>query len=121
MTGNSKRNSASNRGESRQTDGIPDFLTVADVATKLQVRAQTIRQAISDGELPAVKFGTWRIDPADVEAWIESRKVTCIRSAKRVPLRHDKADETPFRAMARQVDGRDGLTSEQDIQRRAAS
>jgi excisionase family DNA binding protein len=56
---------------------LPHLLTVADVADIVGMTDHTIRQAIRDGELPAVKLrGRIRINPADVHAWLDGATIT---------------------------------------------
>lgn len=53
-----------------------EYLTVEQVAARLQLHPKTIRAAIDRHELRAAKFGDragWRILPADVDAWVASR------------------------------------------------
>ena len=50
------------------------FLTIADVAECLNVSAGQVRTLIKSGELPAIQVGgrgQWRIDVAELEAYIE--------------------------------------------------
>ncbi|MBR5951404.1 MAG: helix-turn-helix domain-containing protein [Actinomycetaceae bacterium] len=50
------------------------FLTIADVAECLNVSAGQVRTLIKTGELPAIQVGgrgQWRIDVAQLEAYIE--------------------------------------------------
>ena len=50
------------------------FLTIADVAECLNVSAGQVRTLIKTGELPAIQVGgrgQWRIDVAELEAYIE--------------------------------------------------
>lgn len=50
------------------------FLTIADVAECLNVSAGQVRTLIKTGELPAIQVGgrgQWRIDIAELEAYIE--------------------------------------------------
>lgn len=56
-------------------------MTVRQVAVALQVGQLTVLAAIDRGELVASNIGggrgarpTWRIRPADVDAWLESRR-----------------------------------------------
>lgn len=50
------------------------FLTVDQVAAKLQVRSTTIREWIRKGQLPAVKLGRiYRIEPEQLERFIKSK------------------------------------------------
>ncbi len=51
------------------------FLTVEEVAQKLQVHWQTILSYIKSGKLRAVKLGRgYRIDPEDLNDFIEKIK-----------------------------------------------
>jgi len=51
------------------------FLTIEQVATKLQIHWQTVLTYIKSGKLRAVKLGRgYRIDPNDLERFIESIK-----------------------------------------------
>lgn len=53
-------------------------LTVADVATMLGVRRETIYQWIENGDIPAVNVGAaktvWRFMPDDMAVWIRERQ-----------------------------------------------
>lgn len=53
-----------------------DFLTIADVAEKLNVSERTIRNLCNDGEIPHFKIGTqYRIKSEDLENYlIKNRK-----------------------------------------------
>lgn len=63
---------------------IPEFITVRKLAGRVGVREGTIRADIHDGKLPAVKFGSgFRIDPGDVPAWLETRRLVPIRATVR--------------------------------------
>ncbi len=51
------------------------FLTVEEIATKLQVHWQTVLKYIKSGKLRALKLGRgYRIDPADLNTFIEQLK-----------------------------------------------
>lgn len=50
-----------------------DYLTVKDVAEKLDVSEYTVRYYLKKGELKGTKIGGWRIKPNDLEAFIRSR------------------------------------------------
>lgn len=55
---------------------LPHLLSVADVAVVLGLSEYTVRQAVRDGDLPAVKLrGRIRIDPDAVRAWINASPV----------------------------------------------
>jgi excisionase family DNA binding protein len=52
------------------------FLSLEDVAERLQVSDRTVRRWVKDGKLDAYKPGReWRIRPSDLEDFLESRKV----------------------------------------------
>jgi excisionase family DNA binding protein len=55
----------------------PAMLTPEQVAARVGVCKRTILRAIAAEELPAVKLGhhTIRIDPTDVDAWCEARRI----------------------------------------------
>lgn len=51
------------------------FLTVEDVAQKLQIHWQTVLSYIKSGKLRAVKLGRgYRVDPTDFAEFIEKMK-----------------------------------------------
>lgn len=53
-----------------------DAVTVAELATRLQVSSRTVTRAIDRGDLRASRLadrGCWRIRPEDVDAWLEAR------------------------------------------------
>jgi len=57
------------------------LLTVAEVARRLQQSERTVRDKIASGALPAIKIGTGprapiRVDPGELDAWIEANHVT---------------------------------------------
>ena len=62
------------------------LLTVFDVADRLQVHPETIRRWIRDGRLTAIDLGAdsagWRIDPADLDAFIAARRGTRAKQEK---------------------------------------
>jgi excisionase family DNA binding protein len=52
------------------------FLSLEDVAERLQVSDRTVRRWVKDGKLAAYKPGReWRIRPSDLEEFLESRKI----------------------------------------------
>lgn len=66
---------------------IPDYITVPELAAKLQLRPSTIRQYIADGEIPAVRFGGhYRIRAEDAETWLAEHAVPGTKNAKPVTL-----------------------------------
>jgi excisionase family DNA binding protein len=68
--------SSSDRGGvDRNTPSEPTFFTERTLAAYLAVSDRTIRNWIRRGELPSYKLGAARrIDPADVDAFLESRR-----------------------------------------------
>ena len=59
----------------RNTASIPTFFTERTLAAYLAVSDRTIRNWIRRGELSSYKLGAARrIDPADVDAFLERRK-----------------------------------------------
>lgn len=52
----------------------PRFLTLEDVATYLSVSVPQVYALVRSGELPAIKIGgrgVWRVDKAQLEAYVE--------------------------------------------------
>lgn len=59
----------------RKTTSAPRFFTERTLAAYLAVSDRTIRNWIRRGELASYKLGaSRRIDPADVDAFLESRR-----------------------------------------------
>jgi excisionase family DNA binding protein len=55
------------------SDGLPEYLTVPEVAKRLKVHPKTILGWIRRGELKAVRVGkSWRLLEPDVVAFIEA-------------------------------------------------
>lgn len=54
-----------------QAKGWP---TIAELATATGVSGRTLRQAVADGRLPAVKTNVARIDPDDFAEWFAGRQ-----------------------------------------------
>jgi excisionase family DNA binding protein len=56
---------------------VRPLLTRADVAAYLGVSRNTLDRLLRFGDLPLVRVGNQtRIDPVDLERWIEEHKVT---------------------------------------------
>jgi len=53
---------------------LKKYLTVRQVAKKLDITEEWVRDLIKAKEIKAVKVGKWRVRPEDVEEFIESRK-----------------------------------------------
>ena len=54
-------------------EDLRKYLTVEDVATKLDITEEWVRDLIARKEIRAVKVGKWRIKPEDLEVFIKSR------------------------------------------------
>jgi excisionase family DNA binding protein len=51
------------------------FYSVATLAAKLAISERTVREMLNRGEIPCYRIGPQRrIDPADVERWLEQRR-----------------------------------------------
>ena len=51
------------------------YLTVKDVARRMQVGEQAVRRWIKSGELPAIDImGQYRIDPKDFEDFVKRHR-----------------------------------------------
>jgi len=64
------------------------YLTLDGAAAELALSERTIRRAIAAGDLPAYKVGkSVRIRRADLEAWLESKRLPNARSGAPVAAR----------------------------------
>lgn len=55
----------------------PAFLTVKDIARRMQVGEQAVRRWIKSGELPAIDImGQYRIDPKDFQEFLQKHRKT---------------------------------------------
>jgi excisionase family DNA binding protein len=62
------------RGDRDRTRGLPELLTVAEVAALVRVSKMTIYRMIRKGELPAIAVGkSYRIPIADVRSLTQAR------------------------------------------------
>lgn len=52
---------------------LDDFLTVKEVAKKIKLTEERVRELINLKEIKAVKIGRWYIHPKDLERFIQSR------------------------------------------------
>jgi excisionase family DNA binding protein len=54
-----------------------ELMTVRQAARKLGVAERVLRQAVRSGELPAFRLAqrTVRVKPADLDDWIQNRRV----------------------------------------------
>lgn len=74
-----------------------DFLTINQAAGQLSVAYGTIRNAILAGRLAAYKImSTYRIRPADLDAYVESCRIERGRQANRPPAPGAKAGGAAF-------------------------
>jgi excisionase family DNA binding protein len=49
------------------------YLTVEEVAKKLDITEEWVRDLLARKDIKAVKIGKWRIKPEDLEKFIKSR------------------------------------------------
>ena len=54
-------------------EDLRKYLTVREVAERLDISEESVRDLINDRELKAVKIGKWRVKPVDLESFIKSR------------------------------------------------
>jgi excisionase family DNA binding protein len=54
-------------------DDIAKYLTVRQVAKKLGITEEWVRDLIAKKEIKAVKIGQWKIRPSDLETFIKRR------------------------------------------------
>lgn len=60
------------------TAGMPDILTIKQVAQYLQVNERTIYRLAAAASIPAFKVGgSWRFRKADIERWIADQSKAC--------------------------------------------
>ena len=52
---------------------ISKYFTVKEVAKRLDVTEDWIRDLIQSKQLKAVKVGKWRVDPEELKKFIQSR------------------------------------------------
>ena len=55
-------------------DDLTQYLTVPDVAKKLGVTDEWVRDLIRKKQMRAVKIGQWKIKPQDLEAFFKIRR-----------------------------------------------
>ena len=55
-------------------EDLRKYLTVPEVAKKLDITEEWVRDLIARKEIKAVKVGQWKIRPEDLQEFIESRK-----------------------------------------------
>lgn len=54
-------------------DDLKKYLTVRQVAKKLDITEEWVRDLINTKEIKAVKIGRWRVNPEDLERFIKNR------------------------------------------------
>ena len=54
-------------------EDLSKYLTVPEVAKKLDITEEWVRDLIARKEIKAVKIGKWRIKTKDMEEFIKSR------------------------------------------------
>ncbi|MBL7132114.1 MAG: helix-turn-helix domain-containing protein [Candidatus Omnitrophica bacterium] len=52
---------------------LKKYLTVRQVAKKLDITEEWVRDLIKAKEIKAVKVGKWRVKPGDLEEFIKAR------------------------------------------------
>lgn len=52
---------------------VKKYLTVREIAEKLDFTEEWVRDLIARKELKATKIGRWRVSPDDLEEFIKSR------------------------------------------------
>ena len=55
-------------------DDLTQYLTVPEVAKKLGISNESVRDLIRKKQIRAVKIGQWKIRPEDLEAFIKMRR-----------------------------------------------
>lgn len=54
-----------------------EILTIKEVAVYLKLAEKTAYKLAAEGKLPGFKVGgSWRFKQSDIDAWIESKKVS---------------------------------------------
>lgn len=56
---------------------MSELMSVREAARRIGVADRVLRQAVRSGDLPAFKLGkrTLRVKPADLDDWIQNRRV----------------------------------------------
>ncbi len=54
-------------------EDLRKYLTVEEVAKKLDITEEWVRDLIARKDIKAVRIGKWRIKPEDLEKFIKSR------------------------------------------------
>ena len=65
---------------------LPHLLEVSHVAHRLSASQEFVRRLIRDGKLAAIRLGTrWRVDPADLQAFIARQRRAATEDAPERP------------------------------------
>lgn len=77
-----------------------EFLTTAQVASKLQLNPQVVLRKINSGEIPAYKIGKeWRVADHDLLSWLEKhsnqRRESPRKKVEQTFFKDDKLKEIP--------------------------
>ena len=54
-------------------ENVKKYLTVREIARKLDFTEEWVRDLIAKKEIKATKIGRWRVSPVDLEEFIKSR------------------------------------------------
>ena len=54
-------------------EDLRKYLTVEEIAKKLDITEEWVRDLIARKEIKAIKIGKWRIKPVDLEKFIKAR------------------------------------------------
>lgn len=69
------------------------MLSLRDVAERLNLNYSTVNTMCLKGQLPAVKLGVWRVDPDELEAWINTKRNVALKVERpKVTARVDADD-----------------------------
>lgn len=81
-----------------KSDIVPRFLTLDDVAAYLAVSVPQAYALVRSGDLPAIKIGgrgVWRVDKAQLEAYVDRLVEETSKWTKSHPLSKEKAEAVP--------------------------
>jgi excisionase family DNA binding protein len=78
---------------------VPRLLEVSHVAHRLSASQEYVRRLIREHKLPAIRLGTrWRVDPHDLEAFIDAQRVAIAKLERTIDHQVDQAQPTLRRA-----------------------
>lgn len=55
-------------------EDLRKYFTVPEVAKKLDITEEWVRDLIARKEIKAIKIGQWKIKPEDIEKFVDSRR-----------------------------------------------